>query len=89
MGINNISACTLYDSNQEQSVEISIQPLVKNNPYTILVPIAGLRFGVASGIYRFIYNELPATDKFSKIVLNNKTFYVDDNIAIIDYFIGF
>lgn len=79
-----------YDGNQSTIAEEPLSALWYNFPYTILVPLAGLNYGVASGIYRFIYNEFQASNTtFQSMVLNNKTFYVDDNIAIIDYFTGF
>ena len=90
VGFNNITECFLYDSNQPSTETLNIVPTYSWDEYTILVPLAGLEFGVASGIFRFLYSELPASNaKFQSMVLNNKTFYVDDNIAIIDYFTGF
>ena len=90
VGFNNITVSTLYDANQSTKADESISALWYNFPYTILVPLAGLNYGVASGIYRFIYNEFQASNSpFQNMVLHNKTFYVDDNIAIIDYFTGF
>jgi hypothetical protein len=55
----------------------------------VLIPLAGLDFGVCSGIFSFTFSELAASSVFQSMVLNGKTFYVDDNIAIIDYFVGF
>lgn len=82
--------CILYDANQPTTVTTNITPIYYWNKYTYLIPLAGLEFGVASGIFRFIYSEMPASNaEFQSMVLNNKTFYVDDNIAIIDYFTGF
>ena len=79
-----------YDGNQSTIAEEPLSALWYRFPYTILVPLAGLNYGVASGIYRFIYKEFDVSDStFQNMVLNNKTFYVDDNIAIIDYFTGF
>lgn len=90
VGFYNHDSSKLYDANQPTVAEESLSALWYNFPYTILVPLAGLNYGVASGIYRFIYNEFQASNSpFQNMVLNNKTFYVDDNIAIIDYFTGF
>ena len=86
--------CALYDSNQfngdtSKIANVATVPIWHWDNYTMLIPLGGLDFGVASGIFFFMYSELPATSAFTKMVLNNKTFYVDDNIAIIDYFTGF
>ena len=90
VGFYNHDSSKLYDANQPTVAEEPLSALWYNFPYTILVPLAGLNYGVASGIYRFIYNEFQASNSpFQNMVLNNKTFYVDDNIAIIDYFTGF
>ena len=58
VGFNNITVSTLYDANQSTKADETISALWYNFPYTILVPLAGLNYGVASGIYRFIYNVL-------------------------------
>jgi len=91
VGFYNVTSCNLYDSNQNTVVTTSTSPIFYWDKYTMLVPLAGLDYGVASGIFSFMYSEMPTltTSTFQTMVLNNKTFYVDDNIAIIDYFIGF
>ena len=89
VGFYNNTTCTLYDSNQVSGTSVSISPQISNFRYSILVPIYGLNFGVMSGIYFFVCSQAPASYvPFSTMTMNGKTFYVDDNIALIDYFTG-
>lgn len=88
-GFYNNTTCVLYDKDQTSGVAENVVPRFNNFRYTVLIPMTGLNFGVASGIYFFLYSQNPASYvPFGTMILNEKTFYVDDNIAIIDYFTG-
>lgn len=93
VGFYDYTSCKLYDIQQITGTTVDIQPLTifpdKYHGYTFLLPMHGLDYGVASGLYCFLYSQNSAPNRqFCTMTMNGKTFYVDDNIALIDYFTG-
>jgi hypothetical protein len=66
---------------------IRTYPIITTAPYMTLLPLIGSVAGVTAGLYYTLMNEYAVTD-LKTIHMNNKTFYICGNAALIDTYTG-